>query len=607
MKYKMVAVLILLMLAVSTKATNFRENQQDKISGIIRDLSCFTWKTNIGTLASLIINPIGIKAFESSITMGWTLFTGDYQMCLDHAVAYTATIMNNFKMKTFEANYFWSITLPICREGKYEYISTVDDVKRIIKDKPEFIKDNNYINNLYKEIKEDLDQGRNRETVLLYHFSDFHFLLDYKVGSNNDCSGLVCCNEDAGIPTSKDKEAGKWGDYNCDSNPASFALLKEAINKTGIPDLIVWTGDSNNHGIQFTADDTLNSTFILTKELNNMFPNSAIFPIHGNHEFAPMNSQNFSEPDFIARKLSETWSEWLTPEVEKELREKSFYSYESSTHPKSTQDFKTKIGKTRLIALNTQNCYTWNFFLIGEMNDPGQEFDWLESQLKEMEKNGEVAIIFGHIPPGESDWTSTISLRMRALYDRYQHVIRLNLFGHTHIEEFSVIRSIEDKKPIGVIHISPSFTPHINVNPSFRVVTLDSKTKLPLKIETYRMDLEKANRNDTYAKFDLLHEFAQEYNLTDLSPASALQLASKINDDESTAIQYKANKHARGKGTDQILASKWDESCRRIEFCHVSNSVWSDTRDCVKLSDFDFFDYLSYLTDFMFGVWVNKS
>ena len=37
------------------------------------------------------------------------------------------------------------------------------------------------------------------------------------------------------------------------------------------------------------------------------------------------------------------------------------------------------------------------------MNDPGQEFGWLESQLRDMEQNGEVAIIFGHIPPGEFD------------------------------------------------------------------------------------------------------------------------------------------------------------------------------------------------------------
>ena len=527
-------------------------------------------------------------------------------MCLDHAVAYTAAIMNNFKIKTFEANYFCSVILPIWKEDKYEYLSTEEDVKRIMHDKPDYIRDNNYINNLYKQIRADQDAGRNRETLMLYHFSDFHFLLDYKAGSNNDWTGLVCWNEKAGKPKSKGKEAGKWGDYNCDSNPATFSLITEVIKQTGTPDLIVWTGDNNDHGIQFTPEETLNSTFLLTKELNKMFPTSAIFPIHGNHEFAPMNSQNFSSSDFIATKLSETWSDWLTPEVEKDLREKSYYSYDSSTHPKSTEEFKKKIGKTRMIALNTENWYTCNFFLIGEMNDPGQEFGWLESQLRDMEQNGEVAIIFGHIPPGESDCTSTISARMRALFDRFQHVIRLNLFGHTHIEEFSVVRAIDDKKPVGVIHISPSFTPHTDINPSLRVVTVDAETKLPIKLETYSMNLEKANLDDAYARFDLLHEFALEYNITDLSPASAMHLADKINTDEATAKQYEANKFALGRGAKQAIKSKCNESCRRIKFCHVSNSVWSDTRDCMKLTDFDMFDFLSYITDFMFGVWVNK-
>ena len=136
---------------------------------------------------------------------------------------------------------------------------------------------------------------------------------------------------------------------------------------------------------------------------------------------------------------------------------------------------------------------------------------------------------------------------MRALFDRFQHVIRLNLFGHTHIEEFSVVRAIDDKKPVGVIHISSSFTTHIDQNPTFRVVTVDAETKLPLKIETYRLDLEKANKNDLYAKFELSHEFAKEYNITDLSPESTLKLAYKIKDDEETAKQYEINKWSRGK------------------------------------------------------------
>ena len=169
------------------------------------------------------------------------------------------------------------------------------------------IRDNNYINNLYKEIKRDEEHGRSRETLLLYHFSDFHFQFDYKEGANNDWPDIECWNEKAGKPKSKDKAAGKWGDYKCDSNPATFGLIKEAINKIGEPDLIVWTGDTNNHDIYFSADESLNSTFIISKELEKMFPRSAIFPIHGNHEFAPMNSHDFSAEDVDIIGLISNW------------------------------------------------------------------------------------------------------------------------------------------------------------------------------------------------------------------------------------------------------------------------------------------------------------
>ena len=144
------------------------------------------------------------------------------------------------------------------------------------------------------------------------------------------------------------------------------------------------------------------------------------------------------------------------------------------------------------------------------------------------------------------------------------------------------------------------------MNPSFRVVTLDAQTKLPIKLDTYTLDLEKANQDDKYAKFELFHEFTQEYSITDLSPASVMELADKINNDEETAKKYEINKFAHGKGSWHAVNSKWNESCRRIKYCHVSNSVWSDIRDWLKLFDFDMFDYLSYLTDFMYGVWVNK-
>jgi len=481
-------------------------------------------------------------------------------MCYLTSKAYVSVVMTNFKKKTFEPNYFCSMFLPICKPSKYTFLDPKADAKQILADKPEFIKNNDFINNLYKEIESDKNRA-GRETILAYHISDMHLLLDYKPGTNSDCTGYTCCNEKAGKPKSKSAEAGKWGDYNCDSNPATIDLLKSAVEKTGKPDFILWTGDSNDHGIEFEPEVSTNSTIHITKKLLEMFPDTVIFPIHGNHEYSPMNLHDFSkQSNDVIGLIGNAWSDWLTPEVKSEFIKKSYFSYDSVQHPKSSADFKRKMKNTHIIALNTQNCYSYNFFLDGEFNDAGNQVEWLEDTLREIERNGELAIIIGHIPPGEIDCSNPVSERYRILLDRFQHVIRLNLYGHTHFEEFEVIKSIEGEKAIGVNHITSSFTPHQNQNPSFRVITLDVETKLPIRIETYTMDLAKANQDDANAVFSFNHEFADVYGLKDLSPNSTQQLTMKIRDDEQTAKMYAINKLAHGRGSAEIAVNKCNES-----------------------------------------------
>ena len=190
---------------------------------------------------------------------------------------------------------------------------------------------------------------------------------------------------------------------------------------------------------------------------------------------------------------------------------------------------------------------------MGEDNDPGQEFEWLEALLRQMEKDGEIGILIGHIPPGNLDCLHDVGARMRALHDRFQHIIRLNLFGHTHFEEFEVHRAVEDNKPIGTSHITSSFTTHQDHNPSIRIFTLDLKTKLPIKVETHTLDIVKANEDDEYAKFFFNHDIAGQYQVKDVSPTSMLLISSKLLVDEKLATAYMVNRLAGGKGTDEYI------------------------------------------------------
>jgi hypothetical protein len=60
-----------------------------------------------------------------------------------------------------------------------------------------------------------------------------------------------------------------------------------------------------------------------------------------------------------------------------------------------------------------------NMFLSKSRNDPGDQLEWLENLLSEMEANKEIAILAGHIPPSKYDCNYQWSVRYRALMVRY--------------------------------------------------------------------------------------------------------------------------------------------------------------------------------------------
>ena len=195
-------------------------------------------------------------------------------------------------------------------------------------------------------------------------------------------------------------------------NPRLLEKIKEATSKTGEPDIILWTGDTNDHTLSDDLKDTIEPTKYATEFFLKTFPNTVLFPIHGNHEFRPANLQNMSlsEPDPIIETLSYAWKDWFTASVREEFADKSFYSYKANSHPMcreegnpAIKDACSKLDKTRIIAWNAENCYLFNFYLLNEDNDPKNEIEWLEKTLQEMEENGEVAIIIGHISPGRPD------------------------------------------------------------------------------------------------------------------------------------------------------------------------------------------------------------
>ena len=123
-------------------------------------------------------------------------------------------------------------------------------VKNLLASKPEIIKSNDFVDNLYKKIASDPNP---RETVRAIQLSDIHIDFGYQEGAPNECNFPICCRDNGPSEwLSSAAPAGKWGDYKCDiphmtmKNMFDFIAENQDELKT---DFITWTGDNSAHNI----------------------------------------------------------------------------------------------------------------------------------------------------------------------------------------------------------------------------------------------------------------------------------------------------------------------------------------------------------------------
>ena len=91
-------------------------------------------------------------------------------------------------------------------------------------------------------------------------------------------------------------------------------------------------------------------------------------------------------------------------------------------------------------------------------------------------------------------------------------------------EEFEETVLKDIGRPIGVHYTTGSLTTFESVYPTFRVFELDEETMLPVKIHTYKLDINSEN-----PKWEFDHTLPEYFNLTDLRPKNIdEQLAEKL-------------------------------------------------------------------------------
>jgi len=115
--------------------------------------------------------------------------------------------------------------------------------------------------------------------------------------------------------------------------------------------------------------------------------------------------------------------------------------------------------------------------------------------------------------------------------------------------------------------------------PSFRRYILDEETMLPLKVETWRLDI--------YAEepeFVLDHELTTHYEMEDLSPQSFDKLSNQMLEDPALAFKYQVTKTQKGAAS---FIFECDKECQIEIFCDTQTSTYLDSRECRGLKRID--------------------
>ena len=141
---------------------------------------------------------------------------------------------------------------------------------------------------------------------------------------------------------------------------------------------MVWTGDNTAHNVW---DNTADETTIYTVTVTNMIKqalkdsNITVLPIQGNHDTWVEEIEDFETPNYNyeINNFKTYWEDWLDDQAMEQFGKYGYYS----------MDIKLQNGKelpagSKVIALNTQACNSFNWYIYAERDDPGGMFDWLK-------------------------------------------------------------------------------------------------------------------------------------------------------------------------------------------------------------------------------------
>ncbi|KAF9116533.1 hypothetical protein BGX27_001827 [Mortierella sp. AM989] len=424
--------------------------------------------------------------------------------------------------------------------------------------------------------------------VDVLHLSDWHLDNEYVAGSEGDCNRPLCCRKYADSPLTPKRKASTWGDYKCDAPSKLGTDMLKFVPKVANVSFAILTGDVPPHDIWQQNKDTV---VVVEEEAYSTMKTGLtgkVYPAVGNHETGPTNlfptKASGGDLSWLYSSLADDWSRWLPADAVNSV--KNYGAYTASPAP-----------GFRIISLNTNFCYTLNFYLYGHTKDydPNGEIRWLITQLQAAEDAGERVWIISHVGPSMTDCLQNWSALYYQVVQRYSpHVIAEQFFGHTHYDEFALYYGAGAKSSQNAIStgwIGPSVTPYTDLNPGFRVYKVDTKSWNVFDSQTYIADLNQAatwDASGSSPNWHLEYSARQAYGayvpIADNAPLSASWWHNVTTVFESNNAAFQQYWTYRGKSANLQPACAAGGPCPKEMICNLRAGKSSDSCSGIHFS-----------------------
>lgn len=188
------------------------------------------------------------------------------------------------------------------------------------------------------------------------------------------------------------------------------------------------------------------------------------------NQFAPAQiDQSRWETVELYSLLADTWS-WLPEQALETIRYAGYYTI-------LVRD------NLRIIALNNNEGYTYNWWLLYDARYAAAQLQWLHDTLLEAERNGEKVHILAHIPAAYRDVLKSYSREYNRIVDRFWDTISAQFNGHTHNDQFTMFYARDQPNvAVNVAWNGGSATAYSDVNPNYRVYSVDQETYVGIHV-----------------------------------------------------------------------------------------------------------------------------